>query len=230
MTGGATLGVVTGLANESACLSQDANGVRVACAGANTLRARACAEDLADAGCAALVSFGLAGGLDPALCSGTPVVPASVLTSDGCRYPTDSAWRRRLLLVMGGGRHIGLGEITGVDAPLAGRADKAALFAATGALAVDMESHAVAEVAARRSLPFLIVRAVADPAGQHIPRWLDGIIAADGRPHLAALAGGLAAHPADLATLIRLGIASRRGLATLRRVAALGGSRFAFDA
>ncbi len=93
-----------------------------------------------------------------------------------------------------------------------------------------MESHAIAEVADRRSLPLLVVRAVADPADQHVPEWLEGIIAANGKPRMIAVIAGLVANAADLPTLVRLAGDARRGLATLRRVAALGGPRLGFDA
>lgn len=228
---GADVGIVTGLADEAACLASKAGGVRIVCAGADAARAGALAEDLADGGCVALVSFGLAGGLDPAVASGTLLLPAAVIAPDGRAHPTDPGWRERLLALIGSiGTGAGAAEIAGVDAPLAEPTDKAALFGRTGAAGVDMESHAVAAVAQRRSIPLLVVRAVADPAGQRIPAWLDGIIAADGNPRVTALLAALATHPADLATLLRLAAGARRGLAALRGVAALGGSRLGFDA
>lgn len=221
------VGIVTGLASEQACLSRG-NGVRVVCAGASSVRARALAEELAEAGCTALISFGLAGGLDPALESGTLLLPRVVLTPDGRRYSTDAAWRQRLVEAIGDRLPRCAGAVAGVDAPLAASADKASLYEATGAAAVDMESHAVAEVAARRALPVLVVRAVADPAGESIPRWLDGVVAPDGRPRLGAVLAGVGGHPGDLTTLVRLALASRRAMTSLRRVAALVGSRFLY--
>ena len=47
--------------------------------------------------------------------------------------------------------------------------DKAALFERTGAVAVDMESAAIAEVAEQHGLPFLAVRVVVDSAGDVLP-------------------------------------------------------------
>ncbi len=227
---GAGPGVVTGLAREAACLEPQSGWIRIVCSGANTARARALAEELADGGSAALVSFGLAGGLDPALRSGALLVPDRVVAPDGRRFAADASWRRRLLAAIVGDRKSCAGDVIGSDAPVGASADKAALFARTGAAAIDMESHAVAEVADRRSLPLLVVRAIADPADQRIPEWLDDIIAEDGKPRMTAVFAGLVANAADLPTLVRLAGDARRGLATLRRVAALGGPRLGFDA
>jgi adenosylhomocysteine nucleosidase len=91
-----------------------------------------------------------------------------------------------------------------------------------------MESHAVAEVAHERGIPFLGIRAIADPAGRRLPTWLGGVIGEAGRPRLRMLVKGLAAHPGDVADLVRLAVDARRGMATLRRVAAGAGPLLAF--
>jgi adenosylhomocysteine nucleosidase len=46
---------------------------------------------------------------------------------------------------------------------------KTALFAATNAGAVDIESGAVALVAARHGIPFAVLRAICDPAERDLP-------------------------------------------------------------
>ena len=52
---------------------------------------------------------------------------------------------------------------------MAAAARKAQLFGATRAVAVDMESAAVAEVAAQHGLPFLVLRVVLDTAADSLP-------------------------------------------------------------
>ncbi|MBL8660586.1 MAG: purine phosphorylase [Rhodospirillales bacterium] len=225
---GAGPGVVTGLAREARCLGPQRGSLSVVCSGARSERARALAEALAADDCPALISFGLAGGLDPALASGTLVVADRIVAPDGRSFVADVAWRRRLLAATGGESGACAGAVIGCDEAVGTPDEKAALFARTDAAAVDMESHAVAEVAERRSLPLLVVRAIADPADQRIPNWLAGVIGADGRPRLTAVVFGLVACPSDLATLIRLGKDARRGLRTLSRVAARSGPGLAF--
>lgn len=219
------VGVVVGLASEARLL-RDRPGVRVACSGASAARARILAAKLLDGGCDALVSFGLAGGLDPRLSSGALCLPEAVLTASGARLAVDAPWRARLVQRIGGAP--GCALLLGSDRAVASPEEKSALFARTGAAAIDMESHAVAAAAAERAAPFLVIRAIADPAERRLPPWLAGVIGADGRPVARTLAAGLARNPADAAAMLRLGGDARRGLKTLRRVAALAGPLLAF--
>jgi hypothetical protein len=99
----------------------------------------------------------------------------------------------------------------------------------SGAAAVDMESHAVARVAAESDIPFLVVRAVSDTFRHGIPAWVPGTIQPDGHPGWSAVVTGILAHPADMPTLLRLRTTSRKALATLRRVALLAGPFYFLD-
>ena len=99
-------------------------------------------------------------------------------------------------------------------------AGKAAAFRDTGAAAVDMESLAVAEVAAAHGLPFLAVRVIVDTAGDALPA---AVLAAtrSGRVHIGRLIGALALAPAQIPGLLRLAQryrAASRSLAALARV------------
>lgn len=60
------------------------------------------------------------------------------------------------------------GEMLGVDQVVTTAADKLRAFRQTSAAAVDMESHALARFAARQGIPFRIIRAVSDEAGEDI--------------------------------------------------------------
>ncbi len=62
----------------------------MAIGGGTAAGAEAAARRLIDEGSDALVSFGLAGGLDPALRPGALIVPSAVIV-DGVRHPTDPA-------------------------------------------------------------------------------------------------------------------------------------------
>jgi len=208
------LGVVVGYRAEARCLL--GRDLRVLCSGVDPERARAAARHLCDEGVAGLVSFGLAGGLAAAL------APGDLLLPDGGEIATEAAWRDRLAATL---ERAGLGTH---DAPIAGSEiivatgdAKRALAAQTEAVAVDMESHGVAEVAARSGLPFLIVRAVADCSDQAIPRVARGAIDARGDIRHLVLLGRLIGRPWEIGPLIALGRSSSRGLATLSRVAAL---------
>ena len=92
-----------------------------------------------------------------------------------------------------------------------------------GAVAVDMESLSVAEVAAAHDLPFIAVRVIVDTAADMLPR---AIMAASRGGHLniPRLIGGLAAAPLELIALIRL---AQRYRAATRSLAAVAGARVA---
>ncbi len=156
---GSEIGYVTGLTAE-ADLARPLSSL-VAAGGGDYAGAAFAAERLVQNGACALISFGLAGGLDPALLPGTLVVPARII-GETPEFEADF----NLLARFGGAT---------VDAMFAGHeivataAEKAALFAQTGAAAVDLESGAVARVAARHRLPFLALRVVCDPATSDLP-------------------------------------------------------------
>lgn len=214
-----SVGVVVGYRAEARCLSPE---LRILCSGADPARARAAASRLHEQGVAGLVSFGLAGGLAPGLAPGDLLLPEAVVLPDGATITTDSAWRSRLAATLeGAGLSARSAPIAGSERIVATPDAKRILFARTGAAAVDMESHAVAEVAARAGLPFLVLRAVADHSDQAIPRAAQGAIDAQGEIRHAAVLAGLMRRPWEIPVLIGLGRSSGRGLACLRRVAAL---------
>jgi adenosylhomocysteine nucleosidase len=217
------IGILTGLRAEARCLKD--LGVAVACSGARPARARAEALRLIAEGATGLVSFGLAGGLAPAVASGDLILADRVVLPDGEGIAPDPAWRGRLAaLIEAGGTLPHQAVVAGSDRLLATVAAKRALFEATGALAVDMESHAVAAAASAAGLPFVVVRAVADPHDQALPRAATVALGPGGEVRLAALARALLIRPDELPALLRLGRQSGRALATLRRVVLLAGA------
>lgn len=211
------LGIVTGLAAE-ARIAGGFQGI-VAVAGASPARASAQASALIDRGIDGLVSFGVAGGLNPALAPGTVVIAGQVLAPDGARFETDPAWSGRLDAALPASVVHTTGVIAGCDSPLADAAAKTALHQATGAAAVDMESHAIAKLAARHGIAFIAVRAIADPAARSLP---PAALAGSNGGVLPVLAALLKA-PRDLMPMIGLAGEYRSALAGLRRVALRGG-------
>jgi adenosylhomocysteine nucleosidase len=214
------IGVVVGYRAEARCLA--GSELCVACSGADPDRARAAARRFHDEGVKGLVSFGLAGGLAGDLTPGDLLLPEAVILPGGRAIATTPAWRDRLAATL---ERAGLparsAPITGSEAIVATCDAKRELMAHTGAMAVDMESHAVAQIADQIGLPFLVLRAVADRSDQVIPRAARGAIDAQGEVRTLAVLGGLIGRPWEIFGLIALGRSSGRGLASLRRVAAL---------
>jgi adenosylhomocysteine nucleosidase len=214
------IGVVTGLVAEARCLRQGQN--RFVCTGGDSARARAGAERLVAQDVCALCSFGLAGGLQPGLTSGSLLLPEAVITLSDERIETDTVWRERLdYLAVTEGLDPKRLTVVGSDEVAATPDAKAALFKATGAAAVDMESHAVGEVAMAARLPFVVVRVVADTYDETIPNAAREGLGEDGHIRPLAVLLELMRRPQETGSLIRLGRESGRALSALRRVAAL---------
>jgi adenosylhomocysteine nucleosidase len=225
------LGVITGLLSEAECLDAFPADERpaVRCAGADSGQAGEAARELITQGCGLLLSFGVAGGLDPALGPGTLVIADQVVAPDGRRLPTDAPWANAVGGALGAEPGIRLGSIAGSAAAITTVDGKQALHEASGSLAVDMESHAVANVAKEAGLPFLALRAIADPATRAIPPWVMRAVGDDGSVNPTAIIRPLLPRPWAVWSLIGLARENGAALATLRRVAALLGVRFGVD-
>ena len=189
------LGIAVGLAAEA----RVALGLSplVEAGGGDAAGAAAAAERLVAKGAAALLSFGLAGGLAPGLAAGAIVVPLTVLGEDGQAWPTDPVLARRFAIPDG--------AVLAADTVLVTAAAKRAAWEATGARAADIESGAVARVAARHRLPFAVVRAICDPAKRTLPQAALVALDAQGRISMPALLGSLARDPGQIPALIALG-------------------------
>jgi len=95
------------------------------------------------------------------------------------------------------------------------------VFRETGAVAVDMESLSIAEVAAAHSLPFVAVRVIVDTATDVLPRAVTAANRA-GQVSMRRLIGGLALAPLELVALIRLAQRYRAAMRSLAAVARSG--------
>lgn len=230
------LGIVTGLIAELDIIATAARRLPQPdrplffCAGADAGRAREGALSLIGAGADALVSFGMAGGLSPRLGPGALVLADAVRAPDGKSLTTCAPWRDRLTALAGDAVPLAVGAILGATHAVATPPAKEDLFRETGALAVDMESHGVAAAAAETGLPFIAIRAVADPAWRPVPTAALKGLGPDGRRRPAAVLLGLLLRPRELSHLLRLAADTRAALASLSRVASLALPRFGLGA
>lgn len=196
--------------------------VLVAVGGLGAERAARAALRLADAGCASLLSWGTAGGLDTQLKPGTLVLPPEVVDETGQRHAVDAHWHARLIAELARVAALVTGRLLSVRAPLLSAAAKQAAQRSSGACAVDMESAAIATVAAERELPFAAVRVIVDAAGLDLPHAVQAALREDGRVHASALAGALLRRPADIPRLLRLARDFAAAKARLGEIASAG--------
>ena len=180
----------------------------------------------------AVVSFGIAGALDPSLKVGDLILAHSVLDgSDRLPVAVDlrEGWARHL-------RETGAAfhemPIAGVDIPLLIPADKAALRASSGADAVDMESHVAAAFAARHGLPFGAIRVVSDRADHVLPPAAGTAMRPDGSVDVLGVLGSLARDPGQIPALIataRDAAVAFRALGRVRGLLGLSGRLLGLD-
>ncbi len=223
-----SVGIVCGMVSEVRALGRWADDSRIAIAvsGARPGRAEAETRRLVAGGCRVLLSWGVAGGLDPALAPGDLVIPGEVVAEDGARLPLSDAVIARLdraiqtsEMPRSSRGMAKSGAILGLERMVLTVADKADLYQRTGAVAVDMESHRVALVAAEAGLPVLAVRAIGDPAGRALPALAALALGEDGRPRIGPVVAGLLRRPGDVAALLRVRRDTVAALATLTAVA-----------
>ena len=208
-----------------------ADGTLLVVSGVGGAAAARAARQLVEAGARALLSWGMAGGLDPALRAGALFLPGEVMAADGTVYLTSRQWRLALAAAVESCHPVTGGRLLTCLEVIASVADKAAAFRTTGAAAVDMESGAIGEVACAAQLPFLAVRAIVDTAQDQLPRTLV-TAAASGELRIARLLATLARAPGELPAMLQLARryrAASRSLAAVARAGALapGGLRAA---
>ncbi len=193
------------------------DGALLAVSGIGLEAAQSAARALLDAGASALMTFGMAGGLDPTLKAGTVVLPRELISEAGTHWLASSPWRERVAAEVSPLRAVSEGNLLTVARAIDSPADKAAAFLETGAVAADMESAAVAEIAGRHQLPFIAVRVIVDTAADQLPRAVVNASRA-GKVHIGRLAAGLAAAPGDIAALFRLAQRYRIALHSLKAI------------
>ncbi len=188
------IGIVVGLTAEARIARR--SGCRVEVGGGTAAGAEAAVRRLLAANVSMLVSFGLAGGLDPSLPPGCLLVPEWVQTG-GRRIATDASVNQRL----GGFTPHGL---LGAASVAASVAEKRALWAATGCAAVDLESGAVAFAASAAGVPFGVLRAICDPADRDLPPAALAALDAGGAIGFWRIMVSVLGNPGQVPGLVRL--------------------------
>ena len=200
-----------------------ADGTLLIVSGVGPAAAAVGARRLLAAGARALLSWGLAGGLDPSLEAGTLVLPLEVISPEGGMLETSADWRERVCDAIVARHAASRGRLLSCPEPLGSTAAKALAFRQTGAVAVDMESFAIAEAASAGRVPFLAVRAIVDAAHDAVPEVaLSATRPGEDGLGLARMLIALARTPGELPSLVRLARRYRTASRALSAVAESG--------
>ena len=206
--------IVTGLVQEARIAAGP--GMAVICSSSDPRQLRALLATLDPVSFRGVISFGVAGGLDPALKSGDIVVATEVMAGDA-RWLAGLALNDELIARLAlGRRRVVRGGLAGVEQVIGARAGKAALWSETGAAAVDMESHIAAAYAEESGLPFAALRVISDPASRALPAIAMTAIKPNGDIDLRKVLRGVARNPMSLRALVSTGIDFNRALRSLR--------------
>lgn len=236
-----SIAVICGLKSEAAAVRKviGEEKIRIGISGANAQRAEELTRGFCANGAAAVVSVGVSGGLDPALKPGDLVIGESVIVGGGSEWEADvellkaitSSFETNFSLHPEEGRRpvskgegknspqdeVITGRLFGSDIIITSAEEKAALFSNHKAIAVDMESHGAARAAAEAEIPFIAIRAIADPADRALPAAAMNAVAPDGSTHVLKTLGAALRDPRQFPELIKLGADSAAATKTLRR-------------
>jgi hypothetical protein len=201
--------IVCGMPEEAAILEAALPGILVLSGTAKNYL-----DALVPADATHIASVGLAGGLSPQIKIADVDIGGLLIDGSGGAWIPDPVWSRAILNAIGATTITGAGE--NLEMPVWAQrarictwyssgimdqgdtaAQRAALFAQTGAWAIDDESYSVASLAARRGIRFAIVRACSDDFRETLPLAARGaIMNADGSANIQYLLHAIAAEPA----------------------------------
>jgi len=224
-----TVGIVVALPEELSTLTSQkiakgccvsiADTIIVGYSGAGADNARLTAEHLITQGATRLISWGCAAALSDTLKPGDLILPDTLIDAEGTHFSIQSDWHRDSQKRLSNTRPVHTGRLAESHNIVASSEAKKRLHRQSNAIALDMESVAIANVARQNRLPFLAVRAIADPAGMDLPKAISHALNAEGDIVLGKLLRFIAQHPSEVPGLIKLGLHFNAAKNTLKWVA-----------
>jgi len=219
-----TIVVVAALRQEIAPLRRELRSIRFVKTGIGPERARTATHQGCD-GAALIISTGCCGGLVAAASVGMLGIPDQVLQLSDSAVATAPAPDLRLqakarLVAEGLGLHVGLGQLATVCAPLCTPQDKQDAHLRSGAVAVDMETAAIAEAARQMGIPYVSIRVVLDTVSERLPDPNHRSADPEGGRWPGRLLKAAVSHPVAVMDLARLAMRLRTVSAPLARTIA----------
>ena len=187
--------------------------------GPGQTNARHAAQLLLRDGCDALLCWGVAGALNPRLGAGTLVLAESIATEQAGNFNCDRALNNTLFGRLQAAPTLHRGRVLSLETPLMRTGDKKAAGTRMNAIAIDMESAAVARTAQASGVGFAAVRAISDEVDFDVPAAALAGLNDDGSTSAAAVLTALCKQPREFRALLALARRFQRAEKSLRQAA-----------
>jgi len=195
------------------------NGHLISLSGTGIDKAQSAAQQLIDQGAQQLISWGCAGALAPHLIAGDLILPHSILLSDDTLLEIDLIGREQAIKMLNHSIHYYSDKLLESKQIISSVLDKKASYQRNSAIAVDMESGAVARIAKQANIPFIVIRSIVDPANFSLPYAVQYAMNNQGNISISKLLLYLCMHPTELPRLIKLSQHFNAAKKTLNQVA-----------
>jgi adenosylhomocysteine nucleosidase len=223
------IGIIAALPAEAACLHSKKitrlspveiqKDVFLCLSGMGHESATNAAKKLLNLNVDALISWGVAGALEPSLKSGDVVFANSVVTQNRT-YQTSHDWNQKIFgHFQNTLENVFAEEMTCSNQVCSTIENKKDLLHRTNAKAIDMESAAIAEVAEQNNLNFIVIRAIADEATTSIPDAVINHTNNLGKPDLLKFALSCLSKPSQFKEIMALATGFKTALKSLNKVA-----------
>ena len=181
------------------------DNILVTCSGAGPENAKKASKLLINKGAKKLISWGCAAALKKNLHAGDLILPETLQTERQEDLTISSGWLNDVI------NHLSAlnphtGSLAESSSIVAESSAKKAIHKQTRAIALDMESIAIAKIAIQNNLPFLVIRCIADPVSMSLPKAVSYALNNEGDIVLPKLLWFLLTHPSELPSLIKLGL------------------------
>ncbi len=156
-----------------------------------------------------ILSIGYAGGLNPDLDVGDLLIADKILDGVGQPSPPTSSasWAidsalvdRAMAVPVGQKAKATQGQLLTVDQVVADPEEKQKLYNQSGAMAVEMETSALVQLAQEKAIPFLSIRAISDTANEELLD-VSPFVSPDGEVSKLKAGWYVATHPSSLKLL-----------------------------
>ena len=190
--------------NKGECISLN-NNTLLTLAGTGPENAGKASLLLIANGAQRLISWGCAAALNDCLKAGDLIIPDQLLSEKQQTLSIASRWSQYVQKQLASlNPHTDL--LVESSKIVSESTNKRSIQKQSKGIALDMESVAIAKTALQHNLPALVIRCIADPISMNLPKSISYAQNNQGEIILTKLLGYLLTHPAELPSLIKLGL------------------------